>query len=462
LNFDTYITPVILTFVFQTNAGEASDFLSAFVFTWTFAANLACLLSIAALLWLTIRYGAKRIEQASWVKYFVLFMFCGTIALYSFKFSRTALSRQYPYTVVTRFVNSMSNYSKVLEADRMICTDTGIVESDITSPVVVVVIGESYNKHHSSLYGYKRRTNPCLEQYRDSSQLYVFEDVRCPYNHTNSMLKELFSLHSMDSPKGWNEYPMFCQILKDGGYYVSFISNQVSAVSDDYWSDFGSYFFQYPEVASRSFDYRNVDLYKYDEGVLKEVDKISSAARRYEFTMLHLNGQHIYAKTRFPQEQWTQFTLEDYIEDRRDLNDSHLQRVADYDNATLYNDYVVAQIIKRYEDKETILIYLSDHGEEIYDYRTFMGRAHGEVPTSQEIKYQYQVPFMIYVSKMYKDRHPEIVRRIEEAVRRPFMTDDLSHLVLGISGIKTRWYEPERDLLSDQFNESRERIIGKQ
>jgi heptose-I-phosphate ethanolaminephosphotransferase len=266
----------------------------------------------------------------------------------------------------------------------------------------------------------------------------------------------------MDSPKGWNEYPMFCQILKDGGYYVSFISNQVSAVSDDYWSDFGSYFFQYPEVSSRSFDYRNVDLYKYDEGVLKEVDKISSAARQYEFTMLQLNGQHIYAKTRFPQEQWTQFTLEDYIEDRRDLNDSHLQRVADYDNATLYNDYVVAQIIKRYEDKETILIYLSDHGEEIYDYRTFMGRAHGEVPTSQEIKYQYQVPFMIYVSKMYKDRHPEIVRRIEEAVRRPFMTDDLSHLVLGISGIKTRWYEPERDLLSDQFNESRERIIGKQ
>ena len=462
LNFDTYITPVILTFVFQTNIGEASGFVSAFVLTWTFAAYLGGLLSIMALVWLAIRYGARKIEKASWVKYVVLAMFCGVIYVVSYKNTRNTLVEQFPYTAVTRFLNSISNYSNVLEADRKICRDTGILESDISSPVVVLVIGESFNKYHSSLYGYKKRTNPLLEQYRDSSELYVFEDVRCPYNHTNSMLKELFSLHSMDSPKEWNEYPMFCQILKEGGYYVSFVSNQVSAVSDDNWSDFGSYFFQYPEVSSRSFDYRNVDLYKYDEGLLTEIDKIASAVGPYEFTMLQLNGQHIFAKTRFPEEKWTRFTAEDYEADRRDLSDSQLQLVADYDNATLYNDYVVAQIIKRYEDREAVLIYLSDHGEEIYDYRKFMGRDHGDVPTSQEIKYQYQVPFMIYVSKTYRSRHPETVRCISEAVQRPFMTDDLSHLILGISGIKTKWYDPERDLLNEHFNQGRERIIGKQ
>ena len=461
LNFDTYITPVILTFLFQTNIGEASGFVSAFVLTWTFAAYLGGLVSIITLLWLAIRYGSRKIVQASWVKYFVLAMFFVATTLYSFKFARTTLAAQFPYTAVTRFVNSISNYSKILEADRMICRETGIIESDITNPVVVVVIGESFNKYHSSLYGYKKRTNPLLEQYRDSSELYVFEDVRCPYNHTNSMLKELFSLHSMDSPMEWNEYPMFCQILKEGGYHVSFISNQVSAVSDDHWSDFGSYFFQYPEVSSRSFDYRNVDLYQYDEGVLAELDKVASTIETYEFTMLQLNGQHIFAKTRFPGENWTRFVLEDYLGDRRDLSDSHLQLIADYDNATLYNDYVVSEIIKRYEYKEAILIYLSDHGEEIYDYRKFMGRDHGDVPTSQEIKYQYHVPFMIYVSKTYRSRHPETVKAISEARQRPFMTDDLSHLVLGLSGIKTKWYDPKRDLLSEHFNSERERIIGK-
>ena len=76
------------------------------------------------------------------------------------------------------------------------------------------------------------------------------------------------------------------------------------------------------------------------------------------------------------------------------------------------------------------------------------------------MKYQYEVPFMIYLSDMYKSLHPEVVKRVQGATGRRFMSDDLPHLLLGVSGIETLWYDSERDLLSPDFNEDRRRVFG--
>jgi heptose-I-phosphate ethanolaminephosphotransferase len=39
------------------------------------------------------------------------------------------------------------------------------------------------------------------------------------------------------------------------------------------------------------------------------------------------------------------------------------------------------------------------------------------------------------------------------------MTDAMSHLVLGLAGIKCKAYRPELDLLSPQYNEKRQRLM---
>ena len=46
----------------------------------------------------------------------------------------------------------------------------------------VFIVGESANRNHLSLYGYKRNTTPKLEAMRD--ELVVFEDVISPDTHT--------------------------------------------------------------------------------------------------------------------------------------------------------------------------------------------------------------------------------------------------------------------------------------
>ena len=42
---------------------------------------------------------------------------------------------------------------------------------------IVLVIGESFTKYHSSLYGYELKTNPCLEKLKQDSLLFVYDNV---------------------------------------------------------------------------------------------------------------------------------------------------------------------------------------------------------------------------------------------------------------------------------------------
>ena len=66
--------------------------------------------------------------------------------------------------------------------------------------------------------------------------------------------------------------------------------------------------------------------------------------------------------------------------DRRDvkshlsLSDEQRSVVADYLNATFYNDFIVDSIIRMFSDRNAIVIYFSDHGEEVYNFRMQQGR----------------------------------------------------------------------------------------
>ena len=102
---------------------------------------------------------------------------------------------------------------------------------------------------------------------------------------------------------------------------------------------------------------------------------------------------------------------------------------------------------------------MSDHGEEAHDYRPFLSRSHGEVKTENEIKYQYQIPFLIYANQKFVEKHGSLVNRMLEVQDSPFMADDVSHIVLGLSGVPCGWYSTSRDLLHEEYNAQRIRMV---
>ena len=461
--FDTYFTPTIATFLLQTTTDEAYGFIGAYVLSKEFMWYILIVITIIAAILAIIRC-AKR-----WFNYPIVYGLVAAlsilvcVAYLGYTPLRVKVTERFPYTALSRTTQSLIIYLKSMSEHNSICEET-LVESMVESsyPSIVLIIGESHNKHHSELYGYGKAVNPILSKYRHGVQngrLCIFEDVIVPYNATYKMLKEIFSLHSVDSDNGWNEYPLLPHIMRDAGFYVSFVSNQVQAYGDDHCAEDSGYFFQQPDVAKRSFDYRNSKLYRYDLSLLEEIEATkSNCGGKPEFSIVHLKGQHIYAKYNFPT-AYTKFRACDYNECSFVLSETQKQEIADYDNATLYNDYVVEQIFRCYDDKPTVIIYMSDHGEEVHDYRPFLSRSHGELKTANEIKYQYQIPFLIYANQKLVEQNSNLVDRIVASQKLPFMVDDVSHIILGLSGVKCGWYNPSRDLLHDSYNTERIRMI---
>ena len=74
---------------------------------------------------------------------------------------------------------------------------------------IILVIGESFNKHHSSLYHYKKMTNPLLTKEKEKGNLFVYNNVIAPYNLTSLVIKNVFSTNSIMNNQQWFDMPVF-------------------------------------------------------------------------------------------------------------------------------------------------------------------------------------------------------------------------------------------------------------
>lgn len=175
--------------------------------------------------------------------------------------------------------------------------------------------------------------------------------------------------------------------------------------------------------------------------------------------IFHLLGQHVTYKTRYPRSQ-THFWASNYEDKRPELTDKQRKVLSQYDNAVLYNDSIVNQIVKRFEDKNAIVIYMPDHGEECYEEnRGFICRNHSAAIDWPLAHYEFEIPFWVYCSPSYRASHPEIYMQIVQAQHRRFMTDALPHLLLYLAGIHAKDYHKEYNILSPDYNENRPRIL---
>lgn len=344
---------------------------------------------------------------------------------------------------------------------------------------IVFVIGESYNKHHSQLYGYNHPTTPRQVEMAQSGQLIPFDDVIAPWNLTSFVFKNIFSMHAVGDKGEWCDYPLFPELFRKAGYKVTFITNQFLPQAKEAVYDFsGGFFLNNPKLSAAQFDVRNKILYRYDGGLLVDYDRIkreeqekeeadekagrpksnNSIAGECNLTILHLKGQHVSYFDRYPQSR-KKFTSDDYPEWEQ-LDHQSKMRLADYDNATLYNDSIMREIVRRFEDDDAIIVYMSDHGEEAYgDGMKIFGRNHSAAVDFRLAHEEFEIPFWIWCSKKYIRNHPHVFKRIKEAHHRPFMTDNVAQTLLYLAGIHCPQYRSDYNILSDDFNADRPRII---
>ena len=368
------------------------------------------------------------------------------------------------YLPVYRLAFSIfSNELASQQVDRLIeAKDRMSVDScSFKSPNIVLIIGESYGKLHSQQYGYFMPTTPRQIKREKSGLLVPFSDVVAPWNLTSFVFKNVFSLHVVGEKGEWCDYPLFPSLFRKAGYHVTFITNQFLPKAKQAVYDFsGGFFLNHPELSEAMFDSRNQQLYRFDRGLLDDYDKNQQQHNTdHNLIIFHLLGQHVKYNQRFPSDR-RHFTAEDYEKKRADLDGKQRNVLADYDNAVLYNDSIVDAIISRFEDKEAIIIYMPDHGEECYEgNRGFICRNHSAAIDYDLAHYEFEIPFWIFCSYKYAAKHPDIYKEIIGAKNRRFMTDALPHMLLYLAGIHTKDYHAEYNILSPQYNEMRPRIL---
>ena len=368
------------------------------------------------------------------------------------------------YLPVYRLAFSIfSNELASQQVDRLIeAKDKMSVDScSFKSPNIVLIIGESYGKLHSQQYGYFMPTTPRQIKREKSGLLVPFSDVVAPWNLTSFVFKNVFSLHVVGEKGEWCDYPLFPSLFRKAGYHVTFITNQFLPKAKQAVYDFsGGFFLNHPELSEAMFDSRNQQLYRFDRGLLDDYDKNQQQHNTdHNLIIFHLLGQHVKYNQRFPSDRH-HFKAEDYEKKRADLDGKQRNVLADYDNAILYNDSIVDAIISRFEDKEAIIIYMPDHGEECYEgNRGFICRNHSAAIDYDLAHYEFEIPFWIFCSYKYAAKHPDIYKEIIGAKNRRFMTDALPHMLLYLAGIHTKDYHAEYNILSPQYNEMRPRIL---
>ena len=517
VRFGSTLTPTMLLLVGETNSSEASEFFSTYL-DWSLLLTpigLILLLMLAHIVCniiaarrkthpavrhkLTGRLGRiyKKLSPSDKAKVSIgaaaggilgvlslILLYNGytetinnkiaTVRLMSYKnigdveHELTKKDRANLYLPIYRLAFSVyANKLTAKQVDKLIAgiKDVTVDTCTFRSQHIVFVIGESYNKHHSQLYGYNHETTPRQVALHKKGNLIPFTDVIAPFNLTSFVFKNIFSVHAVGDKGDWCDDPLFPELFRRAGYRVAFITNQFLPQAKEAVYDFsGGFFLNNPILSKAQFDVRNTKLYKFDAGVIRDYDQIVKKDIEQNpdvprLTILHLKGQHTNYHDRFPKDR-KQFNEKDYKKDWPEMSKRCRMLLADYDNATLYNDSIMSEVIKRFEDEDAIVIYMSDHGEEAFgDGMEIFGRNHSATIDFRLAHEEYEIPMWIWYSNEYAKKHPDIVKQVKEACHRPFMTDNISQVLLYLAGIKSTHYRDDYNVLSDEYNTQRPRII---
>jgi heptose-I-phosphate ethanolaminephosphotransferase len=317
---------------------------------------------------------------------------------------------------------------------------------------VIFIVGESTNSRHLSLYGYPLETTPNLSFMYEHGNLYRYDDVISSMASTAPSLSKMFTYSSYERDKNlpWYKEENLISILKAAGYRTYWLSNQeTSGIYGGVAQVLAS--ISEKKIFTKYRDSQEEYYSVYDGELLPIIEEAMNEQAEKKFMVIHLMGSHGMYESRYP----TEYDVFKASDIQRDLSEDKRQMIAEYDNTVLYNDYVVSEIIKKFTDSESLVVYVSDHGEEVYDYKEIYGHA----MSHNGSKYTFAVPMLVYTSPQFKERYPQKEEQIRQATKKPFMTDDIIHAILDIMDIATPDFDESRSLFNEKFNDKRKRMV---
>ena len=472
--FGMNISPNVITLFVETNARESKEFLESMLDKPQLWQVPLC---VAVMIVLNIIVEKNRLRVNQWCKgpkttkvlrgIAIILLVGGVIFSYNYvklflcdemnEVDEWRSHMRNPDDLVTKVVVSFYDMSIAEKEMSRVITLAEQVEAlpqsaSNDSLNVIVVIGESYIREHAALYGYPLQTTPFLSHEQKEGRLFVFTDMVSPYNQTTRVIRNLLSCNSLGHHEDWSSAPPFTAIYKKNGYHVTMYDNQKNFDMGFVFAYSLNTYLYHPQIMKACYHETNDSTFEFDGQMVDDYQKRQTPSAK-RLVLFHLLGQHVGFEYRYPK-NFAYFN-EDSLSFRKEpwLTKDMREDIVHYDNATRYNDHVLQQIIGLYEQQNTIVVYLSDHGEEVYDYRENSGRddwGMGSDPR-QVLRWQYMVPFVVWCSDKYAATHPDIIKQLQNATSRPAMLDNVCQLLFHLSDLKTPYYNKTRDVLSSDY-----------
>ena len=328
------------------------------------------------------------------------------------------------------------------------------IEAELTTEdptLVVIVIGESCNRNHMSLYGYGRETTPRLQARQD---ILVFDNVVSANSNTLYSVMNFLTENNVEQHRSLDSCIHIFDVLHSTPYRSYWISNQ-SPIG--LWENGVTNLVQNADVkvfvnVSSNSSMESTQTASYDQRLFAPLQSAINDTVKHKVVFLHLLGCHTQYNKRYPSD----FAL---FEDK---GDKRTRVINTYDNAVLYNDFVVDSVFSMleiyclsYPDVRVSTLYFSDHGENVYDEGDYCGHNYSDrIPHAN-----VEIPFVLWLSPSQKEFLETHNCPLGDRLHTPYMIDDLFHTVIDLCCIATPCFDKTRSFINPGFDSTRPRIL---
>lgn len=316
------------------------------------------------------------------------------------------------FNVTTKYISQHQEIS--IERPRQ-CTYANITNNDSTT--VVIIIGEALRPANMSINGYWRKTTPKIEKLNVISLDSIFSD----FVYTNKSVPHLMTRASSNNQEIAYIERSFIDIYNMAGVKTATIANQDAEKPYVYFINEADTTIK----SNQSKTVYNFDKWL-DEDILPHYNNLLKQNYNNQLIVIHTIGSHWWYNAHYSSEYEL---FKPTMQSRIVSNCDSMEIVNSYDNTVLYTDFIISEIIKPLQNKNAIMIFLSDHGEALGENNLWLHASEAEI--------MHHTAALIWMSEKYIKNYPNKYNALISNKHKKYKTDFLYHTAIDAGNIST-------------------------
>ena len=307
---------------------------------------------------------------------------------------------------------------------------------DSAAEVYVLVIGETGRAGNWQLLGYDRPTTPRLAGRAD---VIAFPKALTESNTTHKCVPMILSWLDADTFGDSISYSKsLISAFHEAGFATAFFSNQRRNRSyTEYFAAEADTCVYISDLCEPQLDGELVPLAR---------DFIASRPGQKVLVVLHTYGSHFNYRERYPAAE-ARFMPDTPVEAEKRNRPSLINA---YDNSILYTDHVLSQLVEELDslDRPAGMLYLADHGEDIFDDSRERFLHASPSPTYTQL----HVPMALWLSQEHGALAPGMAAAARaNSAKQVASSRAAFHTLLDMAGIRSPYARPSQSLVNEAY-----------